>query len=191
MKYIVVLFTVFIFVGCASKSSIERGKVTRVDPKGIYDTNMGFSSEDLHIVVEKMVSSMLKNKLFDGTPVLDIRGMQNRTDEHIDTKSITDSIRSMVIKSKRARFVDSSMRVKIIDELEYQNQNKYIDKTKAKKIGKHIAQGYILNGSITCIKKRDSTQISHFYKVMLELHNIETASIDWIEEEEIIKMYKR
>ena len=189
MREFIGLLMVFIFVGCATNSSFDRGEVMRVDPKSINDTSLGFGAQDLHIVVEKMVSSMLKHQLFDGTPVIDIKDIENRTDEHIDTKAITDSIRTMVIKSNRARFVDSSMRPILIDELNYQNSNKYMDKTKSKQIGKHISQGYILDGAITAIKQRNNNQISYFYKVVLQLHNIETASIDWIDEQEIRKVY--
>ncbi len=187
MREFIGLVIVFIFVGCAANSSFDRGEVMRVDPKSMHDTSLGFGAEDLHIVVEKMVSSMLKHQLFDGTPIVDIRDIENRTDEHIDTKSITDSIRTMIIKSNRARFVDSSMRKILIDELNYQNSNRYMDKTKSKQIGKHIAQGYILDGAITAIKQKND----YFYKIVLQLHNIETASIDWIDEQEIRKVYTK
>ncbi len=173
-KIILAIFILFIFVGCSINSSFTQGKITKIDPKSLHDTSLDFGTEDLHIVVEKMISSMLKHQLFDGTPVLDIRDIENKTDEHIDTKSITDSIRVMVIKSNRAKFVDISMR-------EIINQNS----------SKHIAQGYILDGAITSIKKRTSNQIIYFYKIMLQLHNIESASIDWIDEQKIIKVYEK
>lgn len=178
-------------IGCSTATFSEGGKVIRVDPQAIYDTDIGFSSEDLHMVVEKMVGDMLHDKIFDGTPVIDVRKIENRTDEHIDTEAITDSIRTIIIKSKRARFVDSSKRRELIHELEYQNRSKYIDKDKAKAIGKHIAQGYILDGAITSIKQRNNQQVSYFYKVTLQLHNIETATIDWIDEKEIRKIYRK
>lgn len=189
MIKLITVVTLFLFAGCSSIGSFQEHHVVRVDPDTIHDTDIGFSSEDLHMVVEEMVSAMLRDELFDGTPVIEIRDLENRTDEHIDTKAITESIRAMIIKSKRARFVDSSMRKRLISELEYQNNSRYIDRSKAKHIGKHIAQGYILNGAISAIKQRNEDEISYFYKVTLQLHNIETATIDWIDEQEIRKIY--
>jgi len=188
-KYLFLIVSVFL-LGC-SDSTVQYGKVVRVDPKGMYDTSLDFSAEDLHLVVEKMVSSMLKSQLFDGTPVVDVYPIENRTYEHIDTKAITDSIRTMIIKSKRAKFVDSTMRPILINELRYQNSSRYIDKSKAKAIGNHIAQGYILDGAITSIQVRNPDMQSRFYKVTLQLHNIETGMIDWIEEKEIRKVYHK
>ena len=190
MNILISIVLLFLFGGCANYTT-NSGKVVRVDPKGLYDTSMEFNPEDLHLVVEKMVSSMLRDKLFDGTPVIDVGKILIKTDEHIDTESITDSIRTMIIKSKRARFIDSSMRSKMIDELEYQQNSKYIDKSTAKKIGKQVAQGYMLDGSISTMKSGNYDKLSYFYKITLQLHNIETGTVDWMDEKEIRKIYKK
>ena len=169
------------------KKSSNSANVKRVDPNSLQNTDFCYGAEELHLFTEKMVISMLSSEIFDGKPVVDIRKVKNKTDEHIDTSSITDSIKTAIIKSKRARFIDSSMRAIINSELEYQNSSKYINKNSSKKIGKQIAPNYILDGSIASIKKRDD----FFYKISLQLHNLETGVIDWAEEKEIRKIGNR
>ncbi len=166
------------------KQRVTTTGVKRVDPNSIQNDSLHYSAGELHLFTEKMVSGMLESEIFDGKLVIDIGDVQNKTDEHIDTSSITDSIKTAIIKSKRARFVDLSKRATINSELEYQNSSKYIDKSSSKKIGKQIAPSYILDGSITSIKQKSN----HFYKITLQLHNLETGVIDWAEQKEVRKV---
>ena len=160
----------------------------RVDPNSLQGADVCYGPEELHIFVEAMVSSMLKEKLFDGKPIIDIRGIKNETDEDIDTEAISDGVQTAIIKSKRARFIDSSMRASINKELEYQNRSKYIDKKSSKKIGKQIAPNYFLDGTIITIKKRVDKKLDYFYKITLQLHNVEKATIDWADQKEVRKL---
>jgi hypothetical protein len=166
------------------KESVAGKQVKRVDSNSIQSEHLYYGAEELHLFTEKMVSSMLSSEIFDGKVVIDIGDVKNKTDEYIDTSSITNSIKTTIIKSKRARFIDSSKRETINRELEYQNSSKYIDKSSSKKIGKQIAPNYILDGSVFTIKQKSD----HFYKITLKLHNLETGTIDWIEQKEVRKV---
>ena len=67
--------------------------------------------QDVRRTVEKMVDSMLADREFiaeyvAGKPVLDIGPLQNRSTMHLDMQSITDSIRTKLIRSRKFRFMD-------------------------------------------------------------------------------------
>ncbi len=169
------------------KEGADDKQIKRVDSHSMQNNNPYYGVEELHLFTEKMVSGMLSSEIFDGKPIIDVGGVENKTDEHIDTNLITDSIKTAIIKSKRARFIDRSMRAEINSELKYQNSSKYIDKSSSKKIGKQIAPNYILDGSVVSIKQKGD----HFYKITLKLHNLETGTIDWIEQKEVRKVNSR
>ncbi len=169
------------------KERVYRNGVKRIDSNSMRGDHLYYGAEELHLFTEKMVSGMLSSEIFDGKVVIDIGDIKNKTDEYIDTKSITDSIKTIIIKSNRARFIDSSKRATINSELEYQNSSKYIDKSSSKKIGKQIAPNYILDGSIVSIKQKND----YLYKITLQLHNLETGTVDWIEQKEVRKVNSR
>ena len=181
------LFLFFILSGCSSSQSSDM-VVKRVDPYASYDTDITFGSEDLHQTVCAMVASMLQNEIFDGSIIIDIRKVSNKTDEHIDTQAITDSIKNAIIKSKRAKFIDSSLRKELQEELDFQNKSLYSDKRGAKKIGKQIGADYFLVGKISAIKQRNSHISDYYYIITLELVNVETGITDWIDEKKLKKL---
>jgi len=189
MKGIVLILGVtFVFVtGCSSGAMHQRALVQRVDPASTLDTDITFSAEDLHQSVEKMVSSMLRRKIFHKKVVIDVWDVENVTDEHIDTRAITDSIKTTIIKSGKAVFIDGRMREALQKELAYQNKSSYSDKKTAKKIGKQLGADYILKGRLVSIKQRNSQLEDFYYKLTLELQSVETGAIVWIEEKKFRK----
>ncbi len=145
----------------------KESSIVQVNPKSIQDTDLYYGVEELYAFTEGMATGMLQSEIFDGTKVIDIREIENRTDEHIDTKSIGDSIRVAISKSGRAKFID------------YQNYKKYIKKIS----GSTLSPDYILNGSIISVQKRDN----HFYRITLNLYNLKNGLISWTDEKDIRK----
>ncbi len=184
-KFMIPVVVSVLFFGCSHFNVKEIDSVAR------QNTDIDYSAEDLHDVTLKMVESMLKNRLFDGSIVIDVRGIENRTYEHIDTEAITDGIKVAISKSGRAKFIDSGMRNQIHKELSYQSKSLYTDKNHVKKIGKEIVPDYILVGKITSIKQRNGDLFDNFYKVTLELHSVQTGQIVWIDSKEKRKIGKR
>ncbi|MDD3276499.1 MAG: hypothetical protein PHP93_05560, partial [Kiritimatiellales bacterium] len=69
--------------------------------------------QDIRRTVEKMVESLLvapgvKEFVSNRRPVLDVEPMQNRTMQHIDMLSLTESVRMQLLRSGMFRFVDRS-----------------------------------------------------------------------------------
>ena len=88
--------------GCAT--TVQYGDETSSKP-----ISTDFGSSDLQQVAAKMVDSLLSDPLLDdisvgGPPLLIVDKVKNKTMQHIDTESITDSIRTKLIRSRKFSF---------------------------------------------------------------------------------------
>jgi hypothetical protein len=173
-------------VGCAST-----GKVTYEDPGQVETVTSDFGSTDLHLIAEKMVGSLVALSILDERPVLVVLQVKNKTSEHIDTKAITDKIRTTLLKSGRVRFTSTSdIRPEILDQLEFQNSN-LVDPKTGIQYGKLIGAKYALHGEISSIVKEAGRQRSNWYKIDLQLTNLQNGLIEWADDKEIMKKETR
>ncbi|MGE0172865.1 MAG: penicillin-binding protein activator LpoB [Oligoflexales bacterium] len=123
-------------------------------------------------------------------PIVIVDEVENRTDEHIDTKALTEAIRSQLINSRKVRFVDAAKRQKILDELKYQHSGAVAKET-AKKKGAQIGAAYLLGGGLSNIVDTKGDYKTVTYQVDMTLTNIETAEIEWNGQNKIKKSFKR
>ena len=123
-------------------------------------------------------------------PVVIVDDVENRTDEHIDTKSLTEAIQNEVINSGKVRFVDKGRRQKILDEIKYQNSG-VVSSQSSKKSGKQTGADFMLGGAISSIAPKQGGLKVVTYQTILTLTNLETAEIVWSEKHEIKKRFKR
>lgn len=176
--------------GCATSSNnAYKGNVSYKNAHDVEQTTLNFGSTDLNLIVEKMVTSLLKTPILDGKnrPVIMLSKVKNKTSEHIDTKNITDKIKTTLLKSGRVRITSyNEIGKDLQEELDYQ-ASKYIKKETAKKIGNQIAADYKIYGEITSIEKNDGRNVDLYYKMTLNLANIETGLTEWADEKEIRK----
>ncbi len=170
--------------------------VRTVDEPTHYDER--FDYVDLKTLSERMASSVLSEPpVAERTdePVVVVYGISNRTSEHIDTKGLTDSIRTLLIKSRKVRFINETQRENIEREIE-KTQGKVSPETQIK-LGSQVGAEYMLTGRLSSIEKEQMKQVRlHrknllYYKLTMELTNIETALIEWSDEQEIIREARR
>jgi len=79
-----------------------------------------FGSTDLQMLAEQMTQSMLQAPAIESNnlPIVTIQEVKNKTSEYIDTRAITNRMRSTLQKSRRVRFaVDNAEMQKQIEEL--------------------------------------------------------------------------
>jgi len=187
LKSLLILF----FAGCASNG----GKVVRIDPRGIHDTDINYGVEDLHLFTQKMVVSMLKSSFLNGSKkpyiALGEISINQGVNEHIDLKLIKNIIRTNLIKSGKVNFIDNEHIKQLEQELDYQNSNKYLDKNTTKKIGGFIARDYTLTGDIHAIKKDNGDILDNYYALSLKLTDAKTSAVVWSEEKEIRKQMSK
>lgn len=151
---------------------------------------------DLHVFTQKLVGSILSKKpVSEATnqPVVVIYGLQNRTDEHIDLQSITDSIRTRLHESGKVRFVAKDQREMIDKEVDYMMKSGKVDPATQIRLAKQVGARYMLTGTLYSMSQDQITQVRfkkrelQWYKLTLELTDVETALIAWTDEAEIAR----
>jgi penicillin-binding protein activator len=189
MGIIFIVTTVFLFAGCASAPQVSYG-----NPEQVETVTADFGSTDLQMIAEKMVNSLLASPVLSAgsRPVFYVHKVKNMTDEHIDTKSITDKIRVTLLKSGRVRFsAVNEVNDEILKQLEYQSKSGVVDLKTAKSAGSQVGADYFLFGEIASIKKKAGRVEDVYFKFTMNLVNIKTGLIEWADEKEIRKEAKK
>ncbi len=175
--------------GCASSPTVTYGS-----PEQVETVTTGFGSTDLQMIAEKMVNSLLSNPVLSSgqRPVLYVHRVSNRTDEHIDTKSVTDKIRTTLLNSGQVRFTAvNEVNDELIRQLEYQASSGYVDPRTSSSIGRQVGADYFLFGELTSIRKSAGRVEDVYFKFTLNLVDIESGLIEWADEQEIRKQARR
>src|SRR6478609_2794873 len=117
-----IMLAAVLAAGCA-KDTVRYG-----DAKGVETVTNQFGSTDLQMIAESMTRSLLNSQVVTDAkrPVMTVQEVKNKTSEYIDTRSITDSIRTELQKSGRVRFaVDAAEMNQQIEELKRQQSDYY------------------------------------------------------------------
>ena len=163
------------------------------DPEAVETTTVGWGSTDLQTTAEKMVNSMLVHPAITerNRPVVYVGKLLNKTSEHIDTKGITDKIRTALVRSGKVRATAvSDVPDELLKQLEYMESG-MVDPQRAARIGRQVGWDYYLYGEIMSITKERGRVTDVYYKITLNLVDTETALIEWADEKEIRKGEKR
>jgi len=172
-------------VGCSK--TVKYGDATAVET-----TTAEFGSTDLQKMAEKMVDSVLAfPPIIEVTskrrPVMFVDTIKNKTSEHIDTESITDTISSRLLRSGKFRFVDMTKVADVRKQMEFQGDSGMVKESTAVKMGQQIGAEYMLYGNLSSIVKRDSSTKDVYYKFTMKLMHLETGILEWSDEKEIRK----
>ncbi len=125
-------------------------------------------------------------------PIVIVDEVANRTDEHIDTKALTEFMQDELINSGKVRFLNADKRKQILDEIKYQNSGTTAEGSK-KKLGKQIGADFLLSGAISSsVNSQDKGGLKTVtYQTALNLTDLETTEIVWSGKELIKKRFKR
>ncbi len=187
----VVLFALagtLLLSGCAG--TVGGNAVMYQDPTSVDTMNTDWGRTDINAVAERMVNSLIRHPLISGgaRPVMQVSTLRNKTTEHLDVKSITDKIRTALIKTGMVRFTAASDANRELQEnLEYQNNSGMVNSNTAKAAGRQIGTGYLLYGEIGSIIKTTGRVTETYYKLTLNMVDVETGIIEWADEKEILK----
>jgi len=181
-----ILLITIIISGCGGM------KVKYGDPEAVETVTPDYGSTDLQMIAERMINSLLVHPVLNNIPVIYVSRLRNKTSEHIDTEAITDKIKTALIKSGKVKFTAiSEVKEEVIEQLMYQKESGMVDPTTRVAIGKQIGADLILYGDIISIVKKEGRKQDIYYKINLELADLETGLIEWSEEEEIRKQAKK
>jgi uncharacterized protein (TIGR02722 family) len=129
-------------------------------------------------------------------PVLIPFGITNRTSEHLDTKALVEKMQIQLLNSQKVRLVSADQRENILREIEYQDGG-LVDPATMITLGKQVGADYAVSGSIMEITKQEGRGIRltktslKYYKIHLELTNLNTALIEWTDEYEFARETSR
>lgn len=188
MKIIHLFFASILVVGLsACSSTVQYGDATAVET-----VNTDFGSTDLQTIANKMVDEMLVfPPLMEVTaqkrPVLFVDKIKNKTTEHIDMESVTDSIQTKLIQSGKFRFVDMTAVEQVRKQFEFQQQSGFVDEQTAAQMGRQIGAEYMLYGNMASIVKQDKKTKDVYYKFSLKLMHLQSGIVEWMGEKEIRK----
>ena len=176
--------------GCAG-TTVRYG-----DAQALSTTSTDFGSSDLQQIAASLVDSMLTfppvvEETTRRRPVLVVDRVKNKTMQHVDTESITDSIRARLLKSGKFRFIDRTTDSQAIDEVRYQQESGLVKKGTAMRFGQQLAPEYMLTANFSEIEQRNSDTKDVYYKFTMNLKNLTTGILEWSDEKEIRKVAER
>jgi uncharacterized protein (TIGR02722 family) len=171
--------------GCQTTVATE----TQLDSKAM---TAALEPQDVRRTVEKMVDSMLADQEFIAEiagkrPVLDIARIKNRSSMHLDMRSITSSIRTKLLRSRRFRFTDGSTAADDLQMMNDQTLNGMTDSSKAVPMGRQSATQMYLYGELTEMRQHVDGVTDRYYKFTLNLKDLRSGEIVWSDEQEIRK----
>lgn len=186
-----VVVLAILFAGCAGRQFTE-GKYDDMSEDRLLDDK--FNESDQRRIAETMIQSLTESAVVRESkkrPVILVTMVKNRTQEHIDMKSLTDKIKVAVVKSGKFRFTDKEVRADLAEEVEYQTQSGYVDPAQARQKGKQIGADFFLTGEITDRVQEVGSKKYVYYKATFNLVSIQTGILEWTEEKEMRKAYRK
>jgi uncharacterized protein (TIGR02722 family) len=184
---LVILTIAVLSTGCRA----FRASTKEVDVATAKPMDTGYDYSDLRWLGNSVGTDISSWKTLDQggkKPILVVMGIQNRTTRHIDTKAITDTIRTVVINNGKADFVNETRRDDMMKEQGYQIANCTTETRVA--IGRQLGARYMLTGSLIEIKKEEPRQVrlskgeEVYYQLTIEITDLETSLIAWTTQKE-------
>ncbi len=171
--------------GCSNKVAYQ-------DATEVETTTIDFGSTDLQQIAAKMVDSLLTfppivEVTRERRPVMFVDKIKNKTTEHIDTESITDTITTRLLRSGKFRFIDMTKVADVREQLAFQNRGGMVNRNTAAQIGRQIGAEYMMYGNLSSIVKKSSDVKDVYYKFTLKVMHLESGIIEWSDEKEIRK----
>ncbi|MCB0411194.1 MAG: penicillin-binding protein activator LpoB [Bdellovibrionales bacterium] len=185
--------------------SISLGFIAGCGPKafvkGDYDDNVEeanlltdkWSESDMQRAVHDLVQSAVNHRAIKDAPrppIVVVTRLQNKTDEHIDTQSITDKFQVELMKSGSVQFVDKAAREDISEEYDYQGSGMVSRETQKGK-GKQVGADFIMNGRLDSIVQQAGKDKTVYYKLTMNLTNLSSGLIVWTDDKQIRKIFKK
>ena len=168
------------------------------DPEKVEIIDDKWNETDARKTAELMITSVLGRPWYEQfkkshsgkQPIVIVQDIENRSDEHIDTKALTEFMESELINSGKVRFVEKGRRQQVLDELAFHNSGAVAKDTK-KKTGNMTGADFMLAGAISSQIHTQGGIKSVSYQTQMKLINIETTEIQWTDKHEIKKKFKR
>ncbi|MCP4481845.1 MAG: penicillin-binding protein activator LpoB [bacterium] len=190
-KIFIISLSAALLFGCAST------KITRMESNEIVDLSGDWNDADSQITSQALVNSCLgsywREEFMEKKgkkPVVIVGMILNRSQEHINTQTITKDLETALVNSGRIKFVASSTERQ---ELRSEKDDQATFSSQATKKAKFQETGadFMLKGQINTIFDELGKESVKYYQVELELINIKTNEKVWIGQKKIKKLVKK
>lgn len=168
--------------------------VQRVSEKSVNDLSGRWNETDARLTAEQISNELQQHAWYNDfsaenkgkKPVIIVGMITNKSHEHIEAEVFCKDIETAIVNSGRMKLVQnggkrSELRAEIADQ-----QNFASDAT-MKKFGKATGADFILQGTINSIVDEKGKEKTVFYKINLELTNLQSNEVVWIGNKEIKK----
>lgn len=184
----VVLAALLALTSCASTSVKRVASDTQIDLSGRWNDT------DSQLVAQAMIADVTARPWITDfvaansrKPVVIVGDVANRSDEHIETLVFTKSLERELINSGKVKFVASNSEASGV-RAERQMQQTQASPETMKKLGQETGADFYLGGVITSVTDAADGKKVVFYKVDLQLTNIQTNETVWIGDKQIKKI---
>lgn len=186
-----VLTVVALGLGACGPKQFTKGEYD--DPTRVELLDDKFNEADMQQMADTIVQAVVACEYIRNAkmpPVVIVERVMNKTEEHIDMGSMTDKIRTALTKSRKVRFVNKGERDTLDEEYKY-NEGGAVSGPTQKKRGGQIGADYVLSGAMATNIQQMGDDKLIYYKLTMNLTNIETSVIDCVEEREIRKKFQK
>lgn len=176
--------------GCA----MFRAQTTQVDVDSADPMRERFDFTDLRSITESFANELGYSPFITNhatPPIVMIAGVQNRTSEYMDTKNLTDRLRTLLFQTGNMQFVNEARREDLLREQGYQAAQATPETQVG--IGQQLGAKYMVSGSLTEMSDRSPRQVRvsktvrRYYKLTLEVTDLETGLLAWTAEREFAR----
>lgn len=155
-----------------------------------------FGSSDLQMIAGSMVDSLLTfppivQVTAQRRPIIIIDKVKNKTMQHIDMESVTDSVKTKLTESGKFRFMNRATDDAVIQEIRTQQESGLTRQDQAVRFGQQEAPEYMLYANFSEIVQKNDKLKDVYYKFTMTLKNLSTGIEEWTAEKEIRKQQKR
>jgi penicillin-binding protein activator len=200
MELVRSLFAVLLLTSALSLNGCAafRASTREVDIETAKPMDEKFAFTDMRAVTENLANDLLSSPFLSARneqPVMMIAGIENRSEQYVDTKNLTDRLRTLLLNSGRVRFINEARRDDLMKEQGYQAAN--VTPADRLAIGQQLGADYMVSGSLTEMKSQTPRQVRvsktklSYYKVTFEVTNLQTGEILYIAEEEFAREARR
>lgn len=190
MRQIALLLLTLSICACASNEP-KYG-----DPNETETVTIGFGRTDVKKCVKTLYAKFVKVDPKDWSipgkerPFIAVRRVKNESDEHVDTKMVTDLLEEELLNSGNFRFTteqkDKAMLANDVDS--QQNSGAFKQNERTAKVGQWNPPEYILTGRFTSIRKKKDGVEDVYFAFILRLDSINAATTVWTGTREIAKI---
>ncbi len=176
---------------CGGPRTFTKGEYD--DPTRVELLDDKYNEADMQQMADTVIRAMVACQYVANAkkpPVVIVEKVNNATQEHIDMNSLTDKIRTALIKTGKVRFVNKEERGTLDSEYDY-NAGENVSGPTKKKRGSQIGADYILSGRLATNVQEVGKDKFIYYKLTMNLTSMETSTIDCVEEREIRKKYEK